>query len=61
MLENIGKSADDLRAYVSDHPEMQRALYKVPKHKGVIGTAANFAVHIAEKMGARVAYHVEAH
>jgi len=61
VLENIGKSADDLRAYVNDHPDMQRALYKVPKYKGVIGTAANFAVHIAEKMGTRAPYHQEVH
>jgi hypothetical protein len=61
VLENIGKSADDLHAYVNDHPEMQRALYKVPKYKGLIGTAANFAVHIAEKMGTRVPYHQEVH
>jgi hypothetical protein len=40
---------------------MQRALYKVPKYKGLIGTAANFAVHIAEKMGTKVPYHQEVH
>jgi predicted nucleotide-binding protein (sugar kinase/HSP70/actin superfamily) len=61
VLENIGKSADDLHAYVNNHPEMQRALYKVPKYKGVIGTAANFAVHITEKMGSKVPYHQEVH
>ncbi|HYY69618.1 MAG TPA: hypothetical protein VE734_07790 [Terriglobales bacterium] len=61
VLENIGKSADELRAYVNDHPEMQRALYKVPKYKGLIGTAANFAVHIAEKMGGKVPYRIHAH
>jgi hypothetical protein len=61
VLENIGKSADELRAYVNDHPEMQRALYKMPKYKGLIGTAANFAVHIAEKMGGKVPYRIHAH
>jgi hypothetical protein len=61
VLEKIGKSADELRAYLNDHPEMQRALYKVPKYKRLIGTAANFAVHIAEKMGGKVPYHAEVH
>ena len=61
VLEKIGKSADELRAFVAGHPEMSSALYRVPKYKGVIGTAANFAVHVAEKMGASVPYHADAH
>jgi predicted nucleotide-binding protein (sugar kinase/HSP70/actin superfamily) len=61
VLEKIGKSLDELRAYTDQHPEMNAALYPVPKYKGVIGTAANFAVHVAEKMGATVPYHTEAH
>src|SRR5204862_7209166 len=51
VLAKIGKTADELKAYVAEHPEMSLALYKVPKYKGVIGTAANFAIHVAEKMG----------
>ena len=54
-------SLDDLKAYVAQHPEMSTALYHVPKYKGVIGTAANFAIHVAEKMGTQVPYHVVAH
>jgi len=50
-----------LKAYVAQNPEMERALYKVPKYKGVIGTAANFAIHVAERMGNTVPYHVDAH
>src|SRR4051812_47393331 len=61
VLGKIGKSADELKQYVAEHPDMQGALYSVPKYKGVIGTAANFAVHVAEKMGAQVPYHVEGH
>jgi predicted nucleotide-binding protein (sugar kinase/HSP70/actin superfamily) len=61
VLKNIGKPLDELKSYVDGHPEMKRALYPVPKYKGVIGTAANFAVHVAEKMGATVPYHQEAH
>jgi predicted nucleotide-binding protein (sugar kinase/HSP70/actin superfamily) len=61
VLEKIGKTSDELHAYVDAHPEMSQAIYKVPKYKGVIGTAANFAVHVAEQMGAKVPYHPEAH
>jgi predicted nucleotide-binding protein (sugar kinase/HSP70/actin superfamily) len=61
VLEKIGKSADELKAYVAEHPDMSAALYPVPKYKGVVGTAANFAVHVAEKMGQQVPYHVEGH
>ncbi|MGH9579977.1 MAG: hypothetical protein ACRD2R_03205, partial [Terriglobales bacterium] len=61
VLEKTGRSLDELRAYVAAHPEMSHALYKTPKYKGVIGTAANFAIHAAERMGASVPYHVEGH
>ncbi|HMK31808.1 MAG TPA: hypothetical protein VK473_19145 [Terriglobales bacterium] len=61
VLEKIGRTQDELKAYVDEHPEMSDALYPVPKYRGVIGTAANFAVHVAERMGAQVPYHVEGH
>jgi predicted nucleotide-binding protein (sugar kinase/HSP70/actin superfamily) len=59
VLEKIGKTAEELREHVEKHPELQAALYPVPKCKGVIGTAANFAIHVAEKMG--VPYHQQSH
>jgi predicted nucleotide-binding protein (sugar kinase/HSP70/actin superfamily) len=49
VLERIGMSLDDLKAYVDEHPEMRRPMYKVPHTPGVVGTAANFAIHIAER------------
>ncbi len=61
VLEKLGKTVEELKAYVAEHPEMETALYHVPKYKGVIGTAANFAIHVAEQMGAPSPYHVEAH
>ncbi|MBI3880665.1 MAG: hypothetical protein HY301_11465 [Verrucomicrobia bacterium] len=61
VLEKLGKSVEELHAYADAHPEMKRALYRVPKYKGVIGTAANFAIHTAERMGAKVPYHVDGH
>ena len=61
VVRNTGKTLEELKAYVEQHPEMQTALYHVPKYKGVIGTAANFAIHVAETMGATTQYHQEAH
>ncbi len=61
VLEKCGTTLDQLRAHVDAHPEMSAALYKVPKYKGVIGTAANFAVHAAERMGTSVPYQKENH
>jgi hypothetical protein len=50
MLAKTGLTLDDCRAFVDAHPEMKRPMYKVPHHKGVVGTAANFVLHIAERM-----------
>jgi predicted nucleotide-binding protein (sugar kinase/HSP70/actin superfamily) len=52
-LSLTGRSLDDIRGYVADHPELRRALYRVPRHDGVAGTAANFVLHVAELMGPR--------
>jgi hypothetical protein len=43
---------EDLEAFVGDHPEMQRPMYKFGHRKGVVGVAANFALHAAERMKA---------
>jgi predicted nucleotide-binding protein (sugar kinase/HSP70/actin superfamily) len=51
-LERAGLTLDQCRAYVDAHPEMKRPMYHVPHTKGVIGVAANFAMHIAERMKA---------
>jgi predicted nucleotide-binding protein (sugar kinase/HSP70/actin superfamily) len=61
VLSKLGKTVDELKAVADQHPEMSTGLYHVPKYKGVIGTAANFAIHVAEKMGSSVPYHVDAH
>jgi hypothetical protein len=53
VLKSTGRSLDEIRAYVNDHPELKRALYKVPHREGVAGTAANFAAHVGELMARR--------
>ncbi|HEX6790737.1 MAG TPA: activator of (R)-2-hydroxyglutaryl-CoA dehydratase [Candidatus Krumholzibacteria bacterium] len=49
-LAKTGRTLPELRAYVDAHPEMKKALYVVPKRDDVIGKAANFVLHVAEKM-----------
>ena len=49
-LEETGVTVDEVREFVSDHPEMQRPMYKYGHRKGVIGVAANFILHAAEHM-----------
>jgi hypothetical protein len=48
VLEQAGKSLDDLRGYVEDHSLLKQALYKVPHRKGIAGTAAQFAWHVSD-------------
>jgi predicted nucleotide-binding protein (sugar kinase/HSP70/actin superfamily) len=51
VLDRKGLTLEECRAYVAAHPEMKRPMYRVPHSKGVVGTAANFVLHIAERMG----------
>ena len=51
-LDATGRTLEEIRAYVDEHPELKSPLYKVPQTKGVIGLAANFVRHIAERMKA---------
>jgi predicted nucleotide-binding protein (sugar kinase/HSP70/actin superfamily) len=50
VLEQTGRTLDEVREYAEEHPELQDPLYKVPHAKGVIGTAATFVVHVDELM-----------
>jgi ElaB/YqjD/DUF883 family membrane-anchored ribosome-binding protein len=52
VLDETGAALEDVRAFVEDHPEMQQAMYKYGHKKGVVGVAANFVVHAAERMKA---------
>jgi predicted nucleotide-binding protein (sugar kinase/HSP70/actin superfamily) len=51
-LERTGLTLDECRTYVDAHPEMKRPMYHVPHTKGVVGVAANFVMHLAERMKA---------
>ena len=49
-LSKTGRTLDEMKQYVEAHPEMKKALYLVPKRDDVIGKAANFVLHVAERM-----------
>jgi predicted nucleotide-binding protein (sugar kinase/HSP70/actin superfamily) len=51
-LERTGLTLEQCRAYVDTHPETKRPMYHVPHTKGVVGVAANFVMHLAERMKA---------
>ena len=48
-----GKSLDELRDYVDEHPKLKHALYQVPHREGIAGTAAQFAWHVSDLMDTR--------
>jgi predicted nucleotide-binding protein (sugar kinase/HSP70/actin superfamily) len=52
VLQETGRTLDDIRAYVEAHPEMQRPAWNITHHKGVVGTAANFVKQVAALMDA---------
>jgi predicted nucleotide-binding protein (sugar kinase/HSP70/actin superfamily) len=53
VLESTGRTLEDIRAYVDEHPELKRPFYKVPHHHGITGTAANFVLHVNDLMNKR--------
>jgi predicted nucleotide-binding protein (sugar kinase/HSP70/actin superfamily) len=50
VLEETGVTLEEVQKFVAEHPEMQRPMYKFGHRKGVIGVAANFVLHAAERM-----------
>lgn len=52
-LESTGKSLDDIRRYVDDHPILRRPFYHVPHRHGMTGTAAQFVLHVSDLMDGR--------
>jgi predicted nucleotide-binding protein (sugar kinase/HSP70/actin superfamily) len=49
-LAATGVTLGDVRAYAAVRPELRRALYPVPRHRGATGTAANFVLHVAPRL-----------
>jgi len=52
-LSMTGRNLSEFRSFVSQHPELSRSLYRVPRHPGFAGVAANFVLHLNELMSGR--------
>jgi predicted nucleotide-binding protein (sugar kinase/HSP70/actin superfamily) len=49
-LKSTGKSLQEIRAYIDEHPELKRPFYQVPHREGVAGTAAQFILHVSDRI-----------
>jgi len=49
-LKSTGRRLDDIKSYVADHPELRRPFYRVPHRPGIAGTAAQFILHVNDRM-----------
>src|SRR5487761_106451 len=53
-LGETGYKLEEIQSFANEHPEMQRPMYKFGHRKGVVGVAANFVLHAAERMKAEM-------
>jgi len=49
-LQSASHSLDDIRSYVAEHAELRHPLYPIPRHPGIVSTAANFLLHADQLM-----------
>ena len=49
-LKSTGKRLDDIKGYIAEHPELRRPFYHVPHRPGFAGTAAQFILHVSDRM-----------
>ena len=49
-LKSTGKTMSEIRAYIDEHPELKRPFYHVPHREGVAGTAAQFVLHVNDRI-----------
>lgn len=52
-LKSTGKRLDDIKEYIADHPELRRPFYHLPHREGIAGTAAQFVLHVNDRMNHR--------
>ena len=49
-LKSTGKNLQEIRSYIDEHPELKRPFYHVPHREGVAGTAAQFVLHVSDRI-----------
>jgi len=52
-LKTTGKTLDDIKDYVAEHPELRSVFYPVPHRHGYAGVAATFALHVNDLMNGK--------
>jgi len=52
-LAKSGRSMEEIRAFAVNHHELRQPQYKVPRHPGIPGVAANFVLHVSDLMAGR--------
>ena len=50
VLKSTGKSLEEIREFVDEHRELKRPFYLVPHREGIAGTAAQFVLHVSDRM-----------
>jgi predicted nucleotide-binding protein (sugar kinase/HSP70/actin superfamily) len=55
-LAGTGKTLEQIRAFVAQHPQLRRPLYALPHRHGVTGVAANFVLHVKDLMEGRARF-----
>jgi len=49
-LKSTGKSLKEIREYIAEHRELKRPFYHVPHREGIAGTAAQFILHVNDRI-----------
>jgi hypothetical protein len=49
-LKSTGKSLKEIHLYIDEHPELKRPFYHVPHRVGIAGTAAQFILHVSDRI-----------
>jgi hypothetical protein len=49
-LKQTGKTMNQIREYIAEHSELRRPFYHVPHRNGVAGTAAQFILHVSDRI-----------
>ena len=49
-LKSTGRSMSEIREYIQEHAELRRPFYHVPDREGIAGTAAQFILHVSDRM-----------
>jgi len=60
-LQTTGKRLDDIKNYIANHAELRRPFYHVPHRPGFAGTAAQFILHVNDRMNSDRRFRGRAH